>query len=201
MKQAITIILISVSFIAFGQSADNKITLITAYSEKVDSLINNSDGSPGGVFSNIVTAKRNVRAIGVQETKIIFYYMQKDDSVYDNGKSVQYIPRNSPPLKISIEYNIAASQRVSIAYYFDKELNYYKFISTGEYGYNEERYWFDNSNPLGYEKYEAVNSKPTVQRNDKFSKEEYSNAILVLDHAREYKTLYETIFKAEQLDK
>jgi hypothetical protein len=201
MRPAITIILLTMSFMIFGQSNEDKVITITTYTASIDSMINISDGLPGEILSSTVTSKRNIRAIGMQETKITFYYTQKDDSVYDDGKSVHYIQRNNPPLKVLVQYNIATSQSVNVSYYFDKELNYYKYVSSGEYGYDEQRFWFDNSNPIKYEKYDTANAKPAIERNDKFSKTEYSNALLILDHAREYKKLYEVIFTVEKIDK
>ena len=129
--------------------------------------------------------------------------MQKEDSVYDDGKTVQFIPRYNPPLKVHIEYNIAASQSVIIDYYFDTEglFNYCHYISKGEYGYEENKFMFYNYDLINIEKYNNSDSKPIYEKNINFTKEDYDEGGKIMGNETEYRKLYYNLFRCEIIDK
>lgn len=185
----------------FSQTNENKIQSINNYTDSIDNAINNSIGYPGEIFCNTITTKRNVRAIGMQETKINFYFMQKEDSVYDDGNEVQFIPQYNPPLKIQTEYNIAASQMEYSSYYFDISgaIIYYLRISNGEYGTSKEYYWFDDMKLIKTEKYDANELKKKKDRTLK--EKDFKEAEKINTKADIYITEYYNLFKIEILDK
>jgi hypothetical protein len=153
------------------------------------------------MFSATVSSIRNERAIGMQQTKITFYYYQQEDSVSESNGTVNFYPRYLPPVKITIEYNIAASQNVRIDYYiFGNKLLCDKF-SDGEYGNFISGYWFKGNSLIKYYgKRSDENNKEAVMT-DKFSKAVYNESLLVTDRLNLYLKLYYNIFETSQADK
>jgi len=187
----------------FSQTNDEKIEAIKNYCDSIENIINNSSGFPGDIFCDIITTIRNVRAIGMQETKISFYFMQKEDSVYDDGSTMLFIPQYNPPIKIHIGYNIAASQIVDIEYFYNSfgELCYYYYFSKGEYGNEEKKYWFDNFNLLQIENYNDKSKKSTYKKQGKYTKDEMEESLDIVENSNAYLEEYYNIFDTELIDK
>lgn len=201
MKSIILTIVLIFTSIASSQTNEDKVESIQIYADSIDNAISNSSGYPGEIFCNTINMKRNVRAIGMQETKINFYYIQKEDSVYEDGNGVKFIPQYNPPLKIQSEYNIAASQMDYISYYFDNSgaLIYYLRISLGEYGTTKECYWFENMKLTRTEKYDANELKKKKDRTLK--EKDFEEAKEIKFKATLYLAEYYNLFLVETLDK
>lgn len=193
--------LILITSAVLAQNTVTEIEGLNKYADSVDILIKSSGGVPGEISVNSVKTSRNERAIGLQETKISFYYFQKDDSVYESENNTYFLPVYSDPLLITAEYNIAASQTVVVYYYLNGKNCLYRFISSGAYGNTNRSYWFKDQEILQFkERTSVIGNKETIQT-EKFSKEIYSDGILVLDNLKQYLELYYKIFKVSELDK
>lgn len=184
-----------------AQPAEKTINQLDKFAEQTDSLIANSSGAPGEIYEMSINVQRNVRAIGMQNTKITFYYYQKEDSVYEIDGAVYFAPRYNQPLKITTEYNIAASQSVVSSYYIngDKYLN--RFISTGAYGNTYRNFWISGEELLKYTSKDSNEGQKETIEAGKFSKEVYSDGLIVMDNIRDYLKLYYDIFNIEYKDK
>lgn len=193
--------LILITSAVLAQNTAKEIEGLNKYADSVDILIKSSGGVPGEISVNSVKTSRNERAIGLQETKISFYYFQKEDSVYESENNTYFLPVYSDPLLITAEYNIAASQTVVVYYYLNGKNCLYRFISSGGYGYTNRLFWFKDQEILQFkERTSVIGNKETIQT-EKFSKEIYSDGILVLDNLKQYLELYYKIFKVSELDK
>ena len=200
MKNYFFILIFTVCSV-YSQNNVDIITDLNKYADSVDILIKNTSGGPGELLKNSVDVTRNERAIGLQNTKISYFYYQADDSVYESDGSVQFLPKYSAPLAILVEYNIAASQTVVVYYYLQGSNLLYRFISSGAYGYKNSVYWIKGQELIKFEERNSdIGSKHIVQE-EKFSKEVYSNGILVLDHLKDHLKLYYDIFKVSGIDK
>lgn len=200
MKTTI-ILLLLIQFSVYSQNNENIVTELNSYADSVDNLIKNSAGIPGELFVNTINSIRNERAIGIQNTKISYYYFQKEDSVIEIDGAVHFIPKYNPPLAIMAEYNIAASQTVVVYYYLQGNNLLYRFISSGGYGNTNTAYWVNNGELIRFEERNSdVGSKHIVQT-EKFSKEVYSDGILVMDRLKDHLKLYYEIFQVSGLDK
>ncbi|MEO8512738.1 MAG: hypothetical protein ABI543_04210 [Ignavibacteria bacterium] len=201
MKTAI-ITLFLIHFSVFSQTDEKSINDLNLFAESINTLINNSSGAPGEIYKNTVNVQRNVRAIGMQDTRITFYYFQKDDSVYmDSEDAVQFIPQYNPPLMVMVEYNIGSSQTVVARYYVNGDSYLYNFISTGAYGNMNRTYWFDKNDLKRFEERSARDEMGVIIEAGTFSKSTYSDGLLVLDKIADYKKLYYEIFDIEYKDK
>ncbi len=195
------ILLLLIQFSVYSQNNENIVTELNSYADSVDNLIKNSAGIPGELFVNTINSIRNERAIGIQNTKISYYYFQKEDSVIEIDGAVHFIPKYNPPLAIMAEYNIAASQTVVVYYYLQGNNLLYRFISSGGYGNTNTAYWVNNGELIRFEERNSdVGSKHIVQT-EKFSKEVYSDGILVMDRLKDHLKLYYEIFQVSGLDK
>ena len=199
MRTLLFILLIPSMLLA--QSGEKTVTLLDKFADHADSLILNSSGAPGEVYSCTINVQRNVRAIGMQNTKITFYYYQAEDSVYEIDGAVFFLPRYNLPVKITAEYNIAASQSVISSYYIDGDKYLNRFISTGAYGNMYRNFWISGGELLKYISKDSNEGQKEVIQSGKFSKEVYSDGIIVMDRIRDYIKLYYDIFEIEYKDK
>jgi hypothetical protein len=196
------IVLIMIFSQSFCQNNDEKIGNIDNYCDSLDCAIENSSGLPGEIFCNKTVTKRNVRAIGMQETEIRFYFIQKEDSVYEDGNTVRFIQQHYPPLKIQILYNIAASQNVIVSYYFTPgSLNYYSYKSGGAYGNEEKLFWFDSGQLLKAEWHEDRGNKLKHEMEEPYTLQDKQIAEKILKNSSELNELYNVLFRAETIDK
>lgn len=194
-------ILILAAITAYSQNNEKKITALNNYADSVNQLIKNSGGLPGELMTATVNISRNERAIGLQNTKISYFYFQKEDSVYEINGVVNFLPQYIDPLAVMVEYNIAASQTIVVYYYIQNNDILYRFISSGGYGNTKTAYWISSQELLRYEERNSqVGNNHTIQE-EKFSKEVYSNGILVIDQLKEHLKLYYNIFKVSEIDK
>lgn len=184
-----------------AQSAEKTINLLDKFAEQTDSLISNSSGAPGEIYAMTINVQRNVRAIGMQNTKITYFYYQKEDSVYEIDGVVYFTPLYNLPLKITAEYNIAASQNVVSSYYIDGDKYLNRFISTGAYGNIRRNFWISGDELLKYTEKDSNEGQKEQSETRKFSKEVYSDGLIVMDNIRDYLKLYYDIFNIEYKDK
>jgi len=199
--KTIIIMLFLLQFPVFSQNDEQVVEKLNYYADSVENLIKNTTGAPGEIYTVTVNTMRNLRAIGMQQTKITFFFSQKEDSVYESGNNTFYLPVYSNPLLVAIEYNIAASQSVVVYYYLDGKNYLYRFISSGGYGYTNRAFWFKDEEILQFkEKSSVIGNKETIQT-ERFSKEVYSDGILVLDNLKQYLELYFNILEIENKDK
>ncbi len=206
MKSKIILIISGVLLVfstANTQSQDSYTltTDITQFADSIDVVLGSSTNLPGEYLCNTITTYRNVRAIGMQETKISYYFMQKDDSVVETTSSTEFIERYSPAGKVNISYNIAASQIVNISYYYKGSLIYCKYVSRGDYGYEEKRIWLNGEELIKIERYDTNNESPAYRKISDFSRHDLFEASEVRRNSEEYENLAKSLFKAEQLFK
>ncbi len=194
-------ILILAAFSVNSQENEKTVTELNNFADSVDVLIKDSSGGPGELMVSTVNISRNERAIGMQNTKISYFYNQKEDSAYEIDGVIQFLPRYDAPLAVLVEYNIAASQTVVVYYYIQGNNLLYRFISTGGYGYTNSAYWIRNQELIRYEERNSLVGSKHVVQEEKFSKEVYSNGLLVMDHLRDHLKLYYDMFKVSGLDK
>ncbi len=200
--KTIIILLFLVQFQVFTQNEETVVERLNSYADSVENLIKNTTGAPGEVYSISINTIRNVRAIGVQETKITYYFFQKDDSVYEDSEGTAYfVPRYNPPLLVMVEYNIANSQTVVARYYINGENGLYNIISTGAYGNSNRSFWFGKNDLKRFEERSARDEMGVIIESGKFSKSIYSESLNILDNFSDYTKLYYDIFKIEYKDK
>ncbi len=148
-----------------------------------------------------VVFQSNLAAIGLQETKIRFYYTDW-----------QRIPEEDPYLmdakliKIEIRYNIAASAEIYQEYIFDDNgiLMYYYLKETGAVGYYNNAtisLYIKNNKLLSFEKEELNEGGETVNdfKKSTFNKEEKALFESVSKKAEQYYAYFQEIRKLEQL--
>lgn len=199
MNKLIVIVLLLISGRLSAQQ--NDVSLINSYKDSINSIINTSTGLPGEILTATVSSSRNERAIGMQQTKITFYYYQPEDSVTETNGIVSFFPRYLPPVKITIEYNIAASQNVRIDYYLNGNKLLCDKISDGEYGNFISGYWYKGNDLIKYYGKRSDENNKEVVMTDKFSKAVYNESLLATDRLILYLKLYYDIFKTSQADK
>lgn len=200
--KALVILLFFVQIPIFSQNDELIVKELNSYTDSVDNLIRNSTGAPGEVYNISVNTIRNVRAIGIQETKITYFFFQKDDSVYEDSDGTAYfIPLYNPPLMVMVEYNIANSQTVAARYYLNGENNLYNIISTGAYGNSNRTFWFGNNDLKRFEERSARDEMGVIIESGKFSKDIYNESLNILDNIKDYRKLYYDIFEIEHKDK
>lgn len=201
MKTTI-ILLFLMQFTVFSQNDEKIIKELNTYADSVENLIKSTTGAPGEVYSNSISTIRNVRAIGMQETKITYFFFQKDDSVYEDSDGTAYfIPLYNPPLMVMVEYNIANSQTVVARYYINGENNLYNIISTGAYGNSNRSFWFGKNDLKRFEERSARDEMGVIIETGKFSKDIYNEGVNILDNFSDYTKLYYDILKIEYKDK
>lgn len=201
MRKTIIFLTLLISINIFCQKNEDKILELSLYADSVTKLVENSTGGSGEVFSAVINLQRNVRAIGMQNTKITFYYFQAEDSAYEGKNGMEFIPKTAPVLAIQIDYNIAASQTVKVNYFVKGGDLLYRFASTGAYGYSDKQMWFSENEMIKYSEINSKRKTSIVRDEQMFSKQEYNESLLVMDRLKEYSKLYIDLFKAEQLDK
>lgn len=186
---------------ASAYSQQEEINKLNAFADSINSLIRNSSNLPGEIFTNTVVSLRNERAVGIQETRISYSFFQAEDSVAESDSSVFFIPVYNKPVKIASEYNIAASQSVSVAYYINGDNLFYTYNSYGARGYVYKKFWFKKEELLMFEERTSFNDEKLINMTEKFSKDVYNESLRILDNSREHIKLFKNLFKAAELDK
>lgn len=178
----------------------NIIKSIDNYTAKIDSIISYDADFHDMYMVHSINFETNIRAIGKQYTKVDFYYPMPADSVVETENDVQFLYIYKPPLKVSVEYNIAASQNNRINYYFDDSGNLvlYIYLSEGAYGFEKEQYYF-----AGDELIKFISNKiegETVKEKD-FTRHDLFLSGKIQKKAKEYKKMFDELVKLEELDK
>ncbi len=181
--------------------SQNKVTEKTDYyCSSIDSLIANDLDLHVSFMEHSINLETNKRAIGKQYTTVKFYYPMPLDSVIESDTETEFIYVYKPPFKINVEYNIAASQKNVIDYYFNEKgkLILYKYLSKGEYGCINLKKYF-NKNKL----IKDVNLKLTEcnEDNSMTIQQNSITEVRIIENAKSYLKLFDILVKTEQLDK
>jgi len=210
MKRKISAILAFIFFaVSFAYPQNQAVVKINKYCKELDEKISEEGEYRNYVMIHTVNYESNVRAIGRQNTTIKFYYTQPGDSVKEENGNVEIIDLYKPPLKITIEYNIAASQQVLINYYPDEKGNLvlYHYVSKGAYTNGEEFFYYNDGKPVKI-KYMATDEGKEVlekyknyEKESGFAKEELKKCEGILKKFGEYKIFFDNMIKIEKLDK
>ncbi|MCE1165358.1 MAG: hypothetical protein LWX07_08165 [Bacteroidetes bacterium] len=156
-----------------------------------------------------VNYEPNVRTIGKQNTTVCFYYTPPGDSIKEENGASEFIDVYKPSLKITVEYNIAASQKVNVEYYSGENGNlvFYHYCSKGEYTNGEEFFYFNDGNPVKI-KYiatdpdkEVLEKYRTPDKDSGFAKEEMKKCAEILQKHGEYNAFLFNMVKIEKLYK
>ncbi len=177
----------------------------TNYKEKIDRFVGEIDANISGdsdshtmYMVHEIKFETNKRAIGKQYTSVKFYYPMPGDSVVESDAGTEFLYIYKPPVKVSVSYNVAASQDFVNNYYFDDtSLVFCSFFSSGQYGALRERYYFDKGSLIRYETHTPDND----YIKEEFRQFDLNAADKIVKRAQNYlKTFYELV-KVEQLDK
>lgn len=209
------ILLISLN-ISLAQT--EKIFLIEQRCDSINSLISSEEEAPFSFLIYRIELKSIKRAIGEQNTFVSFYLFPPKDSVIEKKRSTKFIYVYSPPFKINVKYNIAASQFYSIDYYFnpDGKLIFYHLETKGADFCGFEKWCFMNDsllkidiapvenctdaegNPIKEFTSEAFNP---YSADTNFTKKDYSKSKKIIAKAKKYITMYKRLTKIEELEK
>lgn len=178
----------------------NSIESIEKYTAKIDSLISSDADFHTEYMVHSINFETNIRAIGKQYTTVKFYFPMPPDSVIETENDVQFLYIYNPPLKISVEYNIAASQNNKINYYFDDSgyLVFYSYLSEGAYGSSKEQYYFVKDELV---KFISQTVDGTTGREKDFTRHDLFLSGKIQKKAKEYKKMFEELVKLEEIDK
>lgn len=195
------------SSFAFSQNA--YVDKINKYCADLNEKLSAEGEYRNYVMIHTVNYESNVRAIGKQNTTVSFYYTQPDDSVKEENGTAEFIDIYKPPLKITIEYNIAASQKVSIEYYPGEKgkLVFYHYNTKGGYTNGEEFFYFKDGKPVKI-KYIATDLEKdvlekykTLDKESGFAKEELKKCESIIKKFDEYNKFFDNMVKIEKMDK
>lgn len=200
MKKIIIVTLLLGLYSSAVYSQGNKYRKIEKYCNKVDSIINLDSDIHTAYMVHSINFETNKRAIGKQNTTVKFYYPMPIDSVVESEKGTDFIYIYKPPAKISVEYNIAASQNIVISYYFNEKgkLLLYWYQSKGEYGCVDTKKYFDKNKLIR----ESELKLPDCNSSDAEVKQKNSfTEVRILDNVKTYIKMFNELIKTEQLDK
>lgn len=210
MKNLLLSILIFI-FVSAAYSQENVIGEINEYCGKIDSYISEDENDLSYYFMQKLHYISNFRAIGRQDTKIIFYYPTPIDEYYEENDETKYSLSYLLPEKVKINYNIAASMDINIEYYYqDGHLLLYQSISRGAYFCIEEKYYFDGRGnllkietvkPPDCPQEDVMEEKPVYEKESGFNEEEKKKADEILNNAGKYINLFISLTETEGLEK
>lgn len=173
---------------------------IDSYCNNIDSLVGLDTDTHTAYMVHSINLETNKRAIGKQHTTIKFYYPMPLDSVIESEKGTEFIYIYKSPVKINVEYNIAASQKNVLDYYFNNKgkLVLFKYQSTGEYGCLSMRKYFQN-NKL---KRDVTDKLTDCNASDAMILQQNSiTEVKIINNAKAYLKMFNELVKIEQLDK
>lgn len=200
---------ISIPFFAL-YSQNNSVIEIDKYVDKLNSDIASENGGYGNYFTHKINFESIVRAIGRQNTEVKFYYTQPEEEALEGGNHLEFKLKYLPPPKITVNYNIAASQDVAIEYYYRKgNLVLYHCISKGAYYCVEEKYYFENEKLIKIKvtslaeckDKETLETRTPFERTDNFSKTDLKVSGKYMRNSVEYKKIFYNLVELEKLDK
>jgi hypothetical protein len=178
----------------------NSVESIDNYTAKIDSIISYDADFHTAYMVHSINFETNIRAIGKQYTTVKFYFPMPPDSVIETENDVQFLYIYKPPVKVSVEYNIAASQNNKINYYFDNSGNlvFYNYISEGAYGSEKEQYYFVKDELA---KFVIQTTEGTTGKEKDFTRHDLFLSGNVQKKAKEYKKMFDELVKLEEVDK
>jgi hypothetical protein len=149
---------------------------------------------------HLINFETNIRAIGKQHTTVKFYFPMPPDSVIETENDVQFLYIYKPPVKISVEYNIAASQNNKINYYYDESgyLVFYSYLSEGAYGSEKEQYYFVKDE---LKKFVSYTPEGAIEKEKDFTRHDLFLSGNIQKKAKEYKKMFDELVKLEEIDK
>ena len=214
MKSLVTAVFVLIVLTLIIYSQDKDVQNIVEYCHDLDSRIE----FEGVYLVHSIKFETNRRAIGIQFTEVKFYYPYPGDSVVEKENDVQFLYLYKPPVKIKIEYNIAASQNILKEYYFGSEGNlvFYYMLTKGAYTCGEEKYFFKNDELLkitrepiencvdkdGKLLTDFVEGKYKSYMKDKdFTRHDLFLAGNIQKNAKKYLKMFDELVKLEQIDK
>jgi hypothetical protein len=203
---AIFVFLIINPFFLYAQNA--KVDNIVNFCKSIDEKIGDEE-IVSGYWIHTIKLNTNRSAIGPQTTTIKFYYEQQGDSIIEKNGVMEFLDIYKPPVKIVIEYNIAASQNIKIDYYPDEKgkLIYYHYLTKGAYTNGEEFYYFENGKPVKIKSVELSSENEVLEkyknfdREKDFTKEDLKKCKKIIKNWDEYKNMFDHMIKIEKLDK
>jgi hypothetical protein len=178
----------------------------THNAEKIDQYVNeiNKNISLDRDFHDAymvheIKFETNKRAIGKQFTSVKFYYPFPIDSVIEKDAGTDFLYIYKPPVCVSVQYNIAASQNNTFNYYFDEgSLVFYSYNSEGAYGNENEKYYFSKDELVSFETHTPENN---IIKDKDFTRHDLFLAEGILKKASEYKKMFDQLVKLEDIDK
>jgi hypothetical protein len=192
----------------FLQAQDSKVDDIIKYCKSIDANID-EENYYNGYWMHTINYRSNCRAIGLQITTVKFYYEQPRDSLVENDKQSDFLDIYKPPVKIKVEYNIAASQNITIEYYYNEagKLVYYHFLTKGDYRCGEGNYYFRNDKPVKIkfqpldEGKEVLEKFQSIEKDSEFTGQDIITIKKILNKADDYRKMFDRLIYIEKLDK
>lgn len=189
---------------------DLKTEDIDKYCSELNAKLPTEEGFYTDYFVHRINYHSNFRAIGLQNTEVSFYYAQPEDAVNEETGDPTFELIYSPPPKVTIDYNIAASQYVNIEYYYrDGKLVLYVCLSKGAYYCKEEKYYFNSTGliklsvtePEDCRDIETLERPQVYERSGNFSSGEQKIAEDILKRSKEYNRAFDELIRIEGLEK
>lgn len=209
-KFLVFLIVLLVTLPLYLHSQNTKVDDIINHCKSVDEKIGEDENSYGsGFWVHTIKFTSNRRAIGLQITTVKFYYEQQGDTLIEKDGSTVFLDIYNPPVKITVDYNIAASQNVKVEYYPDQKgkLIFYHYISKGMYTSGEELFYFENDKPIKIKSSE-LNSESEViekfknyEKEKNFSKEDLRKCKKIIKNWSDYRKMFDKMIYIEKLDK
>jgi hypothetical protein len=188
----------------------SKIKEIDNYCYRIDSLITLDADIHTIYMVHSISFETNKRAIGKQYTTVRFYYPMPLDSVVEDANGVDFLYIYKSPVKVVVEYNIAASQNITVDYYYDENgsVVFYHYVSKGAYGCEGEKYYFTGDELLKLLFYTIDNCTESggtvtvnVEKDKDFTRHDLFLSGHVFKKSKEYVKMFDELVKLEEVDK
>ncbi len=200
MKRAVTVIL--VALFIFPLSLPGSEAAIKEIRERYNAV--SEDIEHEDLLHHEIAFRTLVPGIGFQHTTMRFYYEFLQDG--ETGEILE-----SPLIKLTFDYMIAASVHLYGEYLFDEGEHVIFYYHRAEgYECGEERVYFEEeklikvkTNPLGEECIEsdAGYIYPAYEKAEDFSAEDHAKAKKIVKKAHTYVSFFDEMQAIEQLDK
>jgi hypothetical protein len=208
-KRIFSVLVILFVITACLQAQNSKIESIKKYCKNINGNIKEEGEYYAGYWVHTINFSSNRRAIGLQLTTVKFYYEQPRDSIVENGDKSDMFDIYKPPVKVKVEYNIAASQKIKIEYYYDEagKLIYYYYLTQGAYTGGEEHYYFENGKPIKIKSIalddgnEVLEKYKVFEKDSEFTNKDMLNIKKILNKSEDYKKMFDQLIYTEKLDK
>jgi len=208
----ILILIISIFLITFAPTVfSQNIEFIDEHCGKINSNISGNENDLNYYFIQKLNYISNFRAIGRQDTKIIFYYPPPVDEYHEENNETKFNVIYLLPEKVKINYNIAASMDINTEYYYQNgHLLLYHSVSRGAYYCIEEKYYFngkgellkiETKKPSGCPQEDVLEEKPVYVKESEFNEEENKIADKIQNNAGKYIDLFLSLVIVEGIEK